>query len=67
VTAESRFGAEPRKNGGVESEAAPCSAKPPAIGAGGADVDAPAEPRTPPMRVCSQAARLRFQAVEAMR
>jgi membrane fusion protein len=47
VTAESRFGAEPHKNGSVDSEVAPCSAKPPAIGAGGADVDAPAEPRTP--------------------
>lgn len=47
MTAESRFGAEPRKNGGVDSEAAPCSPKPAAIGAGGADVDAPAEPRTP--------------------
>lgn len=47
MTAESRFGAEPRKNGGVDSEAAHCSAEPPAIGAGGADVDAPAETRTP--------------------
>jgi len=47
VTAESRFCAELRTNGAVDSEAAPCSAKPPAIGAVGADVNAPAERRTP--------------------
>jgi membrane fusion protein len=47
VTAESRFGAEPRKNGGVDNKAAPCSPKPAAIGAAGADVGALTEPRTP--------------------
>ena len=47
MTAESRFGAEPRKNGAVDSVAAPCSARPPAIGAVGADVEAPAEPLIP--------------------
>jgi membrane fusion protein len=48
VTVESRFGAEPRKHGGVDSEATTCSAESAAIGAASADVGASMEPRTPP-------------------
>jgi membrane fusion protein len=46
MTAESHFGAEPRRSGAVDSEAAPRSVKPAAIVGAGADVDAPREPRT---------------------